>query len=200
MIDQEQINKSIKLTEVAITSYLPTPSDKLFRINSVIDHTMIDKLNTYLNTIDSIKWEYFQSNNLRKVITWDADTVIEELHNIFDSMTDLISRQFSNGPLKFLGLQLWKDSNGYNMNYHIDNPTIDVALQLYFFDAPRECGTIFKIDKEEYLVPFEHNTGYIYKNQTSTGVQHKVKVIISPDSYRYSLYMVWSKLEKNKEE
>ncbi len=200
MIDQEQINKSIKSMELAMVNCLPTPSDKLFRIASVIDNVMLDKLKKYLATIDSAKWQDFQIGNLRKVINWDTDTVIEELHNVFDGVTELIGLQFSTGPVNFLGLQLWKDKNNYHMGYHIDDPIIDIALQLYLFDAPADCGTIFKIDEQEYLIPFEHNTGYVYKHQASAGIPHTVKVTIPPDSDRYSLYAVWSRSEKIKEE
>ena len=196
MIDQEQIDKSTRSIELAIANCLPTPSDKLFKINSVVDTAMIDKLKIYLTKDDSNKWEYFQNNNLRKVIKWDADTVVEELHMAFDGVTDLVSQQFSNQPLNFLGLQLWKDANDYCMAYHIDNPIIAVAIQLYLYDAPRDCGTVFKIDKEEYLVPFEHNTGYICKNQVLKGVPHMVKVIIPPNTDRYSLYAAWSRSKK----
>jgi hypothetical protein len=200
MIDQEQINRSIKSMELAITSCLSTPSNKLFQINSAIDNDMIHKLKTYLTTVDSSKWQYFQNNNLRKVINWDADTVIEELHDVFNGITALISQQFSTGSINFLGSQLWKDTNNYHMSYHIDNPVIDIALQLYLFDAPKECGTVFKINNQEYLVPFEHNTGYVYKNQVSEGIPHKVEVNITPDANRYSLYAIWSRSEKIKEE
>ena len=200
MIDQEQITKSIKSMESAFVNCLPTPSDKLFQIMSAIDNAMIDKLKAYLTTVDSAKWQDFQTSSLRKVINWDADTVIEELHNVFDGITEFIGRQFSTGPVNFLGLQLWKDTNDYHMRYHDDNPIIDIALQLYLFDAPEECGTVFKINEQEYLVPFEHNTGYVYKHQASAGVPHKVKVNIPPDTSRYSLYAIWSKSEKIKEE
>ena len=62
---------------------------------------MIDKLKAYLTTVDSAKWQDFQTSSLRKVINWDADTVIEELHNVFDGITEFIGRQFSTGPVNF---------------------------------------------------------------------------------------------------
>jgi hypothetical protein len=201
MIRQKQINSSIESVKNAIFNCLPTPTDNLFKLTSVIDQPMLEQLRRYITTVDLSKWQGVRPGTLRKVISWNGDTVIEELHLVFEGVTGLINQQLSDCPLNFLGLQLWKDSDSYHMGYHIDNSMIDVAIQVYLFDSPADSGTVFKIKEEEYLIPFVHNTGYVSNYVRTTCVPHKVDVHLdSADSNRYSLYAVWSKSEKIEQE
>ena len=214
MIDQDLIDTSTESAKIAIANCHTTPSDGLYLINSVFGDNAIVKLKEYINNANNQKFRLAQSNatnqdkidtsESRVVITWDPDTIIEELHEVCNNLTDTISKKFFNAGLNYLGIQIWKDTNKFWMGWHRDNPDINVSMQVYMFNTPSKYGTSFLIDGNEFAVPYQHNTGYIAINNNAGGIadglEHKPTKDIPAGITRCSVYAVWSLSEKIIEE
>jgi hypothetical protein len=195
MIDQNIIDKSTKTANQAIDCRCATVSPDIYTISNVFDSNLIVKLKKYLNQ-NQLVWQ--GELHKRQIITWDTDSVIEEIHEVCNNLTEKITQQFFNTHLNFLGIQIWKDQHPYYLDWHCDNPIINVALQVYMFDAPENCGTLFDINNDELLIPYVHNTGYIVVTKSSPGLRHKVNQITPVGVTRYSVYSIWSTTEKRK--
>lgn len=209
MIDQDLINKSTETAKMAIANCCSTTSAWLYLINSVFEDSAIDKLKEYVDNANNQKFRIVDLNapgrdkidtpDSRVVATWDPDTIIEELHDVCNNLTDTISKRFFNTSLNYLGIQIWKDTNKFSMDWHQDNPDITVSMQVYMFDAPRKYGTSFLIDDNEFAVPYQHNSGYITINDSNgidNGLEHKPTTTIPVGINRCSVYAVWSLSEK----
>jgi hypothetical protein len=200
MIDQNIINKSTKTAKLSINSCNSTLSPALYTLNNVFDVTLTNKLKNYIDQNQN-NWLINHCNLDRTSQHWAADTVIEELHEICNNLTDTIRLKFFDGPLNFLGVNVWKDHQNFSMQYHSDNPIINIAFQIYMFNAPQECGTTFLINDVETAIPYFHNTGYLIITKSQPGLLHKPTSITPKGVVRYSVYAIWSITEKiiNKE-
>ena len=193
MIDQERINRSIEAAKSSLLTCESTISPNLHIVNDLLDDKLLSELKDYLDQ-NSDKWDL--KIHLRAGVSWEADTVIEEVHTVFDNLTTVISQHFFDTPLNFIGTQVWKDRSPFFQNWHIDNPIINVAIQLYLFDAPAECGTTFIIDIHPVAVPYIHNCGYILTTYMPPGITHRPSIATPPGVVRYSIYAIWSLTEK----
>jgi hypothetical protein len=200
MIDQELIEQNIKHALHAFANIEPTPSCSLWKIKNIFTDSLIDKIKNYvIANNDSNLWASVQGQEQlnRKKITWHQDTVIEEVHLILEGLTSDVNAMFPGCHKNFLGISLWKDWDGYKMDWHVDNPIIDVSIQLYLFDtAPREAGTVFKIGTTDFLIPYVSNSGYLYVQNENSSLLHKPAIEITANAVRYSLYSIWSNTTK----
>lgn len=170
-------------------------TDHLKTIENVFGPNLMNRLIEYLGTAD-IEWvkETGQEDLPRKKVSWDPDTVIEELHQCCNNLTPYINSEFvANGETVFEGVSIWQDSEGYTMEYHTDNPKIAVALQVYIYGAPETCGTSFVIDDQVIDVPFQYNTGYILEQVEGERLLHAPSQPVPAGVERFSLYAVWSR-------
>jgi len=195
MINQDIINHSTATAKQAVLD-CAAQSVELYTVSNVFDISLIDKLSLYLQQ-ENIPW-LADSPMHRQVLAWHSDTVIEELHEICCNLTDTVSTRFFDQPLNFLGIQLWRDCYPYKIKWHSDVPVINVALQVYLFSAPTDCGTSFKINNSEIAVPYQHNTGYIAVTRSQPGILHKSTTTTPPGVTRHSVYSIWSLTEKRK--
>jgi hypothetical protein len=163
----------------------------VYTINNGLTPQALDNLRTYIATASSWSIVDGQNDLNRRKITWDPDTIIEELHIAFENLTPLINGIFTGKEKHFDGIQLWKDEAGYFIGYHTDNSNIAVSMQWYLFDnVPVDCGTTFVGDTEEVIVPYVANTGYLAADTSQ--ITHKTTNSTPPGIIRYSLYAVWT--------
>lgn len=170
----------------------------LLHIQEVLPESALLKLQKYVKS-EKVPWEFLDerlSNQdcTRRKVTWDPDTIIEELHTAFDNVTDTINEIFpGNQQQNFIGISLWEDTAGYNMKWHTDNPMLSCAIQIYLFDTcPAHCGTTFIVNNKQVDLPFINNTGYAVNHNVNEKLIHKPSCTIPENTYRYSLYAGWS--------
>ena len=201
MIDQTLVDANILHAQQALNNLQSTPALGLWRIENVLTPEMLDKLRQFItDTPDSEIWHKVEGQEKlnRKKITWHPDSVIEELHIIFESLTESVNKIFLQNTKNFLGVSVWKDWAGYTMGWNTDNPIIDVSMQLYLFDdALPHAGTVFKLDGTDYLVPYISNSGYVCNQTLDPKLLHKPAVVLDHGQCRYSIYSVWSRLPKH---
>lgn len=200
MIDTNLITQNIKHASIALSNLIPTSSPRLFLIENVFTDELLNKLNAYINSKELLPWGLveWQENKNRKKISWHQDTVIEEIHEIFNGLTGIVNDTLSTTDKKFLGTSLWCDTDGYGMDWHTDNPIIDISIQVYLFDtASPAAGTVFKINNVDFFAPYISNSGYVCVQTDAPNLLHKTATITSAKEIRYSLYSIWSKTTKN---
>lgn len=198
MIDQVLIDRNIDSLLSSIEHRTAVSSPYLFSISNIFDMTMIEKLKTYLDTCPSHLWTTVENQEMRarKKITWHTDTVIEELHNVFDSSTETINAIFDTSNKFFWGISIWKDSPGYYIDWHTDNSDIDIAIQVYLY-TDVGLGTVFKINQDEVTVPSVHNSAYLICHGDHNKLLHRSESTVPVGCERYSLYAVWSRFPKH---
>ena len=194
MIDQTLILSATAHAKLAIknSKFL---TDKFKLISDVLSADILIKLKQFIDTVDEEEWKEVSRQEFypRKGINWISDTVVEELHNVMDNQTDEINKHFNTTGNKFLGLALWRDTDGYEMPKHQDNSIIDIAMQIYLFDYPEKYGTTFIINEKSIDVPFKHNTGYLLNQQEyNDRLVHWPTNKLAGSLPRYSLYLIWS--------
>jgi hypothetical protein len=197
MIDNQLIEQINQQACRSIKQRQPTVFNCLYTINNFLTDDAVIKLKEYLPTsLDSL-WTPVagQEQFNRKKLTWDSDTIIEELHNACNLLTPTISL-ISETSLNFLGMQIWKDGDGYSATPHQDDPIIDVSLQLYLFDNDPSLGTTFGNSKNKIEIPYIHNSGYLIFVDGVNDIIHYTTSKTPPGATRYSLYLVWSRTVK----
>lgn len=198
MIDQALIDdNSAHLTE-CLKNKTHTPLNGLYQLSNILDQNILEKLSVYLQTVGKEQWSAIpqQQNKPRSVITWDADTVIEELSEVFNSVTPTINAVFSDVYKHFWGVTIWRDTEGYNIDWHTDNPDIDVALQMYLYTEPG-LGTVFGSESNQTLISSIHNTGYLAVHTGDNKIPHRTENTIPAGVTRYNLYAIWSRFPKH---
>jgi hypothetical protein len=199
MLDQQLIYKNIQHARSALVERQAPSlySSNLFLLQNFFLTDVILKFKELVTDPD-IFWETVeQQNHLnRQKISWSADTVIEEVHEICSGLTATVNELFPSTKLNFWGVSLWKDQSGYDLSWHTDNKDIDVSIQIYLFSVNNAPGTQFLINKDIYVVPFVSNTGYLSCNSTDDRLMHRTEYAVPTDTIRYSLYAVWSRIPK----
>lgn len=196
MIDQSLIEQSMLHIRASFFR-MESKSSNLWRMQDVFPPELIEKLKTYISQVPESKWSKveYQESMPRLRITWDQDTVIEELHEICSGLTPEINQKFGRQHKHFWGVSVWQDNPGYSIDWHTDNPDIDVAIQIYLYD-PSGMGTVFIVDDQECLISGEHNTGYLAHHSDLPRLLHRSQGAVPMDKLRYSIYAVWSRFPK----
>lgn len=194
MLDQSLITATTAHAGKSLSDSNPLAKD--FRLlDNFLSSVLIDKLQMYINTASESEWQPvpLQDTLPRRSINWQADTVIEELHIMANNLTPDVNQLFGARDLKLQAIQLWRDTEGYSLQPHKDNPVIDISLQIYLFDCPSKLGTSFLLDGKVLDVPFKHNTGYIlFKESYDSRIKHWTTATVPKGVSRYSLYVTWS--------
>ena len=189
MLNYDLINKNCDQARHSIDQLTSTPSTDLWIIKDFVNQDILDKLQNYIGNVQPDQWSTVagQENLPRHKITWENDSVIEELHIVCESVTQQLSVRF-NRKLKFNGLQIWRDTPGYYFGKHTDHAKIDTSLQLYLFESDPCCGTTFFVNGTRFTIGFFNNIGYVC---TSHQVPHETTTPVPPGVTRYSLYAHW---------
>ena len=193
MIDHNLVERSIlHISKIKPIEIVPG----LYKIQDVLFPTLLNKLLSFVSTND-LEWVNEIDPHGRELIrprkkfNWLPDSPIEEVHTVLESYTASINKLFDRDNT-FNGISIWKDTVGYQIGPHTDNPIFDVALQLYLSDNPgiKKATTFYKDDS---VYQFDHvqNTGYIIDNRRK--IVHSFTEKIPGNDVRYSLHSVWFK-------
>lgn len=193
MLDFNLIEKSVlHIQNVKPKEIIPG----LYQIEDFLFPPLLKKLLSFISSND-IPWVSVDDfargikSSPRKKINWLSDSVIEETHKVLESYTPFINR-FLNKNNIFEGISIWKDTAGFRIRPHTDNPVFDVALQLFLSDNPgiKKATTFYK-DNTVYQLDHVQNTGYIIDNRRK--IVHSFTEKIPNDDIRFSLHSVWFK-------
>lgn len=189
MIDQQLIQNNIEHASNSLRNIKPSGIDGLFFVDDFFTQELVDKLLLYLNS-ERPQWQQ-KTQPHRQEVNWESESVVEEAHEIFLAQTKQINQIFPDLDLKFLGLNIWKDTAGYRIRPHTDNPVILAALQIYLTTNPDiDLGTEFIKDQLRVNVPGKINCGYLANN--SAPILHKTTNTVPTGHVRYCLYAIWS--------
>jgi hypothetical protein len=194
MIDEQLIAQETLNLTTSVLSKQFTLAPGLFLLKNVFSQSALDKLKIFLDNLPEDKWEVVEGvrNKSRRKFRWESDSIVEELHTAFENITPIIDNLVVEPTVRFLGMHIWRDTAGYNIDYHTDNPVIVMSAQVYLFDlTPPACGTTFDFDGQHIEIPYIHNSGYLYNNTIK--IPHKSSKITPKDAVRYSIYAVWSR-------
>jgi hypothetical protein len=168
----------------------------IFILHEFLDPELLEKLYKFalFNNNWSIQEDYKKIGyrDSRFKLNWASDTVIEETHIVLENLTQVLN-QFYNKNNKFLGINLWKDVTGFSLSKHVDNPDIDLAMQIYLNNGSDDLGTTFTYQDTIVKTPYIENHGYIMDNLGK--VLHYFDSTIPVDYTRYSLYAIWTKIQ-----
>lgn len=198
MIDQSSIRLNSQKLQDSLEKREDTALENLYVVRDVLGNDIVEKLRHYLLSDQDLKWQIVsgQENKPRYRISWDFDTVIEELHEVFENATSKINEIFPGVDKNFWGISLWKDQPEYRLKWHTDNPDIDVAIQLYLY-TDVGYGTEFKLDDTTVIVDSHHNTGYFVCYSGGHQIPHQTQSTVPEGMTRYSLYAIWSRFPKH---
>ena len=166
----------------------------LLCIHNFLEPELLLKLQNYISN-DKLPWEFQEHHDGagyrhdRKKINWVAESVIEETHMVLSEMTQYLNERF-NRKNRFLGLSVWKDEKSFQVPVHVDNPIINISIQIYLNSNNQNLGTKFHVNDGVFQVPYRINCGYLMDN--SYGIRHFYDGNPSMGYHRYSLYAIWS--------
>lgn len=192
MIDQDLI-KSGSMHLKSMLASLSTDHNGLILIEDVFTDQIIEKLLKFCIASDDWKPQLTADNKTvianREKISWRYDCIVEETHTILENVTPEISRLIKRDNLVFGGVNLWKDTQGYTIKRHTDNPVIQTSLQVYIQNLPT-LSTIFEYDGNLVHTNPNSNAGYISDNLI--GIPHWLPNAVPAEFNRYSLHAIWS--------
>lgn len=186
MIDFNLIDANNKQLSASILNRVDIGLPWAYKIENVFTNALLEKIKIKFNS--NTQWEKvnLQNDKNRNLIKWEPDSVIEEVHNIFESCQDIVSDVFKR-KVVFKSVNFWKDLPGYTISPHIDNQQISIAIQVYIGESTALAGTELYLDNKQFTkLPWINNTGYILNN-TPVSV-HGMTI---PSSQRTSVYGIY---------
>mgnify|MGYP003654484445 FL=1 len=191
----------------------------LFFIKNLIPDELLDELST-INLME------LSFSKLRGQEDWQRRTLAVEVNSVFDKITQFINSQrelisASIGlNIAYAGPNYWLDLKGMTVGTHIDNPNVNVVMQLYLSDCDNAGTNFYNVKDSEIEIrddeqkwwynnttvepPLRHtfecvkNTGYIMIND-KTQLHGNPKMLLSKDDERLSLYChLYTEQEFNK--
>lgn len=174
-------------------------------IQNVLPIGVLNELNNYFDSYQERKAEpQGQIQNMetddcggsglvpRKSLIWEPETVLEEIHQTFDLLSDSVGILW-NKKLRLHSVNFWEDQPGFTMSQHIDSDS-SVVLQVYLNDNVQSAGTEFFDENHQLLdrVPWEKNSGY-----TLNCVPNSWHGVTTPSlQTRRSLYAIYQDAQK----
>jgi hypothetical protein len=187
MLNFNLINENIDTVASSISNRKDIGLSWAYELENVFTDDFLNKIE--LKFSENLMWESvkLQEKLPRRSIPWQPDSVIEEAHNIFKSLTTPISELFCR-DVKFVSINFWDDSEKYTIGPHLDNDEISIAIQVYVNDASINLGTEFYKDSKLYhKIPWKKNSGYILNNTFES--YHGMTAITTAN--RHSLYAIF---------
>lgn len=202
MIDQTLIDNNSKSIYDALSSATPIYNG-LMSVKNVHTDECCKKLENFISNLTENQWspESTPNKNMNKYrnryrINWQSDSIIEELSMSYDAVTPVINQLFTRTKEKvFIGLNIWKDTEGFQTGLHKDNDVIAVAMQVYQGKfVPEDCGTRFQLAEEMLHLPYKHNSGYVLEqpDDIQQRIVHGTSRPTPKDCTRISVYAIWS--------
>jgi hypothetical protein len=197
MIDQDLINRNSDTLSAALKNSQPITPQLQF-LQNAFDQSMLSKLQDYFDTnyhsdlwiSETTPYGRPMTKTPRYKISWQAESVVEEIHEVCQSITPILQASNPTTPIVFDGITLWRDHGGYNLDWHTDNPAIHLTMQIYLSGSLSNPGTEFKTDSGSIVKPFVPNTGY-FVDQRNTRPTHRLAHAVPDEQIRYSLFALW---------
>lgn len=189
MIDQTLINNNIAHCTQQLSQRSITNISNLYQINNFFTKELVEKTLDYVKISDKFHQVELQEYLNRTSITWDPDTVVEEIHNVLEKLTNDLNVLFDQNR-KFCGLQIWKDTAGYLIGKHVDNSRVGYSLQIYLTTDIDNLGTYFYDNDCVVEIPYKQNAGYV--TDAAQNIVHGMVRAVPPGHTRLSIYGTWS--------
>ena len=187
----------------------------LFEVKDVLSNETMNKLSEV--ELEDLPWkemnykDTFEGGEARRKITdFASGSIFEQITVEINTHKETISKAIGRN-IKNIYLVFWLDMPGFHFPLHIDNPSVDIAFQLYLKDCDG-AGTIFYTPKDSeieikndwqhwhyrpedenyHTAPLRHafncvkNTGYIMLNDYNQ--LHGVPITLGKDDLRLSAY------------
>ena len=189
-LDMNLINLSIVHSQQFLQKRIVTPSPELWFLQDFIYPALLEKLFEFVTTTPNLNWHLVkgQEQKNRTEVSWESESVIEEIHMVYDSLTASLNLIFDRN-LKFNGISVWKDGAGYSYGRHRDINRINVAIQIYLSNGPADLHTKFYFQEQILESKYQKNHGYLMDNINK--LPHGIETPVPEDHVRYSLYASW---------
>ena len=195
MIDQDLIAKNIIHSQLSF-DHKTVIDAELSVVEDFFTTGALNKLYQYLLSAPSKPWQLETDENYkvmhvpRRKISWHAETIVEELHEVVGALTPTVELA-TDSSRQFHGIVIWEDSAGYAIPWHTDNPLLAATIQIYL-EGPDTCpGTEFLLaNGETHICGFQPNTGY-FINQTQRRPMHRTVTSVPAMVTRHSLFAMW---------
>lgn len=195
--------------------------NNLFAVKDVLPEELLDELATIedfmeLQFTKMAGQEYWN----RRTITVEPDSVFSKINQFINSQRELISASIGENIVMACP-NYWMDLEEFTVGVHVDNPNVNIVMQLYLSDCDN-AGTIFYNIEEDEIevrddaqkwwynsptdtsVSIRHsfdcvkNTGYIMINN-KTQLHGNPEMLLSKDDVRLSAYChLYTEQEYNK--
>ena len=196
MIDQCLIEKNVQWVGDSFRQRHRV-CDELSTLKNVLEPQALYKLYAYILNESEKPWQMETAPDYglwdvpRRKISWHAESIIEELHEVFSASTDLIADAVQRA-VKFHGIVLWEDTQGYQIGWHSDNEILAATMQIYVAGPEINPGTEFDIGNgASHVCEFDINTGY-FIDQTQSRLKHRTTGAVPAAANRYSLFAMWT--------
>ena len=189
MLDFALIDRATEYSLNRLRHCEETVCPTLFLLNDILHPELLDKLYQFVSTYPESGWdaEHGQETRNRLKLNWVPESVIEETHVVLENLTGPINDIFDKTDT-FLGITIWKDRSGYKILKHIDNPLIDIAMQVYL-NSEGDYATEFEYSGNEIKAEYKKNAGYLL----GSPVLHAMPNPVASEHTRFSLYAIWRK-------
>lgn len=188
-IDQQLIEKSSNFSIDRFQERKSTECSYLYFLSDFLLTELLEKLTTYI-TNEDLPWEQVarQEYANRRSVSWIPDSVVEETHMVFESITPSIENLLQRNQ-KFDGISIWKDQYPYQIKPHADQREIGSAIQIYLNSCKDNVVTSFSWGDSVLKPKNRANCGYFIDNHGQ--VIHWLESPVPKDFIRYSLYAIW---------
>lgn len=159
----------------------------LFRVEDAYPQELLEQFLSADHLSTPGNKEEWQENYARRRLVVDKGSV-------YDLLDAYVKSELQN-IASVIGVELmacdtgfWLDEAGFSMTPHVDNPGVQVSMQVYLNANDENLGTIFYNPDMtvRYAAKYQVNTGYLMIN--SPEQQHGMDVKVPRDSYRISSY------------
>lgn len=196
MIDYELIETSKEYTKNIINNAVPCASG-LYILENILYPPFLTKLYNYVSTTENLPWTIVSlyETECREKISFFPESVIEEAHLLMEDITTCISQKLDLN-LKLIGIDIWKDKEGFYINKHTDNPVINASLQVYLNHYSNiDYSTKFNLNGTVVSPKNLTNHGYLIDQRTQ--ISHWMKTKVTSNFERYSIHAIWEEVKSD---
>ena len=193
--------------------------NNLFAIKDVLPEELLDELATIEDFMELPFTKMAgQEGWNRRTITVDPDSVFSKINQFINSQRELISASIGENIVMACP-NYWMDLEEFTVGVHVDNPHVNIVMQLYLSDCDNAGTVFYNIEEDEIeirddaqkwwynspeSISIRHafdcvkNTGYIMINN-KTQLHGNPEMLLSKDDFRLSAYChLYTEQEYNK--
>jgi hypothetical protein len=162
-------------------------TNDLFVVQDFYPEELLGRFLATDHLVQPYKKEDWQDN-------WPRRRIVHALDPIYDDMESYTRTQISNiseiinQTLMWSDTGFWLDEAGFSMLPHVDNASVQVAMQIYLNENDITLGTVFYDNtlSVRYRPLYKVNCGYLMINNPKQ--LHGMMNTVPNDSYRISSY------------